>query len=62
MSKWTCTATYTVDVDGCGLIRERTALIGAEDILPDEEVERILREGNPTALLSRREWLVDERG
>ena len=47
MSKWICTATYTVDVPGCDLSRECTALIGAEDILPDEEVERILREGNP---------------
>lgn len=62
MSKWVCSVTYTVDVEGCDLSRELTALIDADDILPDEDVERILREDNPTARLSRREWLVDERG
>lgn len=61
MGKWICSVTYTVDVPGSDMSLEDTTLIGAEDVLPDEEVERILREGNPTAHLIRREWLVDER-
>lgn len=61
MKAWVCSATYTVDVEGCDLSMECTTLIGAGDILPDEEIERMLREDNPTAHLVRREWLVDER-
>ena len=60
-SKWLVNVTYTVDVEGCDLRRECTTMIARGAIAPDEEIEQMLQETEPTAHLERAEWLVDER-